>query len=91
MLVSGICVRTEFRIYRGRDTYVAIHKRDSSTTFKSSMTSPGGPEGHRMALEKWMKEWTGIGPLGLTADFEVTATGHDYEGQYWILHPVRYN
>lgn len=44
-----------------------------------------------MALDKWMEEWTGAGSLGLTADFEITATGHDHDGQYWILHPVRYN
>ena len=89
--LNGICVKVVQSLDRnGNRVHTAIHKRDSSTTYRVRMQTKD-PED---ALGVWMIKFTGVSPgisKGLTADFEVVARGSDHEGYCYILAVTNYN
>jgi hypothetical protein len=88
---AGIIVRTDFCIYRGRNSYRAVHKRDAQTTWKTIIQSPGSDTGHEKVLAAWMASFTGPESKGFVADYKVVARGGDWNGYYWVLQPTNYN
>ena len=87
---SGICVRTDFCVYRGRNSYRAVHQRDRNTKYQIVVSSPGSETGHDMALQAWLARFTGP-DTELAATYTVVARGSDWNGCYWILVPTEYH
>ena len=87
----GFCVRTKFATYKGGPCYVASLKRDSSTVWKIAVFTSDSINGDRLALDAWMKKFTGKGSVGFNSDCEVVARGSDADGSYWILQPKRFH
>jgi hypothetical protein len=85
---SGICVKITQKLDRnGNKVCTAVHKRDSTTTYRLRIQTGDAEE----VLGAWMNKFTGISGVGLTADFEVVARGSDHEGYYYVLVPTAYN
>jgi hypothetical protein len=85
---SGICVKITQKLDRsGNRVCTAVHKRDSTTTYRLRMQTGDAEE----VLGAWMNKFTGISGVGLTADFEVVARGSDHEGYYYILAVTNHN
>ena len=88
---TGICVKVTQKLDRnGNRVCTAVHKRDSSTTYRVRMQTKDAED----ALGVWMIKFTGVSPgisKGLTADFEIAARGCDHEGYYYVLVPTAYN
>lgn len=83
----GIIIRTDFCIYRGRNSYRARHKRDGSTNWQKIIASPGSDAGHEAALAAWMTDFTGPDSKGFNETFTVVSRGSDWNGYYWVLQP----
>lgn len=85
---TGICVKVTTKLdSNGNRVTTAIHKRDSSTTYRLRMQTKDPKE----ALDAWMAKFTGQGSKGLIADFEVVARGGDHEGYCYVLAPRNFN
>jgi hypothetical protein len=87
----GICVTTEFTIYRGRNSYKATYQRDLQTKWQVVIASPHDGTGHEAALTEWMRKFTGIGSDGFTADYRVAARGGECGVYRWVLEVTNYN
>ena len=85
---TGICVKVAQSLDRnGNRVCTAVHKRDSTTTYRLRMQTEDAEE----VLGAWMNKFTGISGVGLRADFEVVARGSDHEGYCYILAVTNYN
>jgi hypothetical protein len=87
----GICVTTEFVVYRGRNSYKATMQRDTQTKWQIIVSAPADGTGHEAALTAWVSKFTGIGSDGFSADYEVAARGSEHGVYRWILVPTNYN
>lgn len=87
----GICVTTEFTVYRGRNSYKATYQRDHQTKWQVVISAPADGAGHEAALAAWVSKFTGIGSDGFIADYEVAARGSECGVHRWILVPTNYN
>lgn len=87
---TGICVKVTRKLDNSGNTVcAAVHKRDSTTTYRLRMQTRDPEE----VLKAWVAKFTGkhIGRLGLTADYKVAARAGDHEGYYYTLVPTNYN
>jgi len=87
----GICVTTEFAVYRGRNSYKATMQRDTQTKWQVVIASPCDGTGHEAALTAWMQKFTGLGSDGFTADYKVAARASEHGVYRWVLIPTYYN
>ena len=85
---TEICVKVTQKLDRnGNRVCTAVHKRDSTTTYRLRMQTEDAVE----VLGAWMNKFTGISGVGLRADFKIAARGCDHEGCYYVLVPTAYN
>ncbi len=85
---TGICVKVAQSLdLNGNRVCTAVHKRDSTTTYRLKMQTKDAEE----VLGAWMNKFTGVSGVGLRADFKVAARGTDHEGYYYVLIPTAYN
>lgn len=87
---TGICVKVAQKLdSNGNRVCTAVHRRDSTTVYRLRLQTSDPIE----ALNAWILKFTGsgVGRLGLVADFKLVARGSDHEGYYYILTPTNYN
>jgi hypothetical protein len=90
-MLVGICVTTEFVVYRGRNSYRATHQRDAETKWQVIIASPCDGTGHEAALTAWAQKFTGVNGDGFIADFKITARASEYGVCRWTLSATYYN